>query len=70
MSPQPEQCLHWIWEIPTKPGMVGVGYIRTAEDRKIKRQEGASVDEILQRQLLKFARFAHRWRRAKQRRPT
>jgi menaquinone-9 beta-reductase len=58
MSPRPDEYLDWIWEIPIKPGAVGVGYITTAEDMKAKRHQGASVTEIFRRQLLQFPRFA------------
>jgi menaquinone-9 beta-reductase len=58
MAPNPSEYLDWIWEIPIRPGIVGVGYVTTAESIKEKRQQGLSVDNILRQELSKFPRFS------------
>jgi flavin-dependent dehydrogenase len=49
--------LEWTWEIPIQTGMVSVGYVVTGAAVKAMRAEGLTVDEIFQRQLMKFKRF-------------
>jgi menaquinone-9 beta-reductase len=58
MEPAPTSYLDWIWEIPIQTGEVSVGYVSTADAIKEKRQQGTSVEAILEEALLKFPRFS------------
>jgi flavin-dependent dehydrogenase len=57
MDPKPAEYLEWIWEIPVSPDTVSVGYVAPGSTLKSKREEGLSVEDIFQKQLLKFPRF-------------
>ena len=58
VDPSASAYMEWIWEIPIQPKVVSVGYILTGSTMKAMRGEGLTVEEIFQRQLLKFPRFA------------
>jgi flavin-dependent dehydrogenase len=58
MDPKATEYLEWIWEIPINPRTVSVGCIATGAAIKARREEGLSVEEIFQQQLIKFPRFA------------
>jgi flavin-dependent dehydrogenase len=57
VEPKPAEYLDWVWEIPVSPNLVSVGYVSTGAATKTKREQGASVDDIFRRQLMKFSRF-------------
>jgi flavin-dependent dehydrogenase len=53
----PNRYMDWVWEIPINPGTISVGYVTTGAAIKEQRARGFSVEEILKRQIMKFARF-------------
>ncbi len=53
----PTQYLEWIWEIPIRTDMVGVGYVTTGPAIKAQRERGLEVEQIFRQQLEKFPRF-------------
>ena len=57
MDPSPSEYLDWVWEIPVNPETVSVGLVTTGASMKVKRDQGLTVDEILQQELAKFPRF-------------
>ncbi len=57
MEPLPAEYLDWVWEIPISPDVVSVGYVTTGTATKAKREQGLSVEDIFQQQLMKFPRF-------------
>jgi menaquinone-9 beta-reductase len=46
--------MEWVWQIPIHPDTISVGYVSPAESVKQKRQQGMSVQSILQSQLERF----------------
>jgi flavin-dependent dehydrogenase len=50
--------MEWVWEIPTNPNTISVGYVAIGETIKAQRQEGQTVEEILREKLGRFPRFA------------
>jgi hypothetical protein len=54
MDPAPSEYLDWIWEIPISTKVVSVGYTTTGISVKAKREQGLSVDQILQDGLKRF----------------
>jgi menaquinone-9 beta-reductase len=56
-DPSPSDYLEWVWEIPIQTSVVSVGYVLTGAAMKAMRAEGLTVDEIFERQLMKFPRF-------------
>ena len=55
MDPMPAEYLEWIWEIPVSPDTVSVGYVAPGAVLKRQREEGASVEDVFRRQLMKFS---------------
>jgi flavin-dependent dehydrogenase len=58
MEPLASEYLDWVWEIPISPDVVSVGYVTTGTATKAKREQGLSIEDIFQQQLMKFPRFA------------
>lgn len=57
VDPLTSDYLEWIWEIPIQTKLVSVGYVLTGAAMKTMRARELTVEEIFQRQLMKFARF-------------
>jgi menaquinone-9 beta-reductase len=57
MEPLPTEYLDWVWEIPTGPEVVSVGYVTTGAAMKARREQGLGVEDIFREQLLKFPRL-------------
>jgi flavin-dependent dehydrogenase len=49
--------MNWVWEIPIRPGTISLGYVSAGAEIKQERAQGAAVEEIFTRHLLKFQRF-------------
>jgi menaquinone-9 beta-reductase len=56
-DPSVADYLEWVWEIPIQPNVISVGYVLTGAEMKAKRAQGLTVDQIFEKQLMKFARF-------------
>ena len=50
--------MEWVWEIPINPNTISVGYVAPGETIKTMRQQGQTVNEILNKKLSRFPRFA------------
>lgn len=57
VDPLASEYMGWIWEIPIQTRMVSVGCVLTSAETKGMRAQGLTIDEIFQRQLMKFPRF-------------
>ncbi len=55
MDPMPAEYLEWIWEIPVSPDTVSVGYVAPGAALKRQREQGASLEDVFRRQLMKFS---------------
>lgn len=51
------QYMEWVWEIPTNPETVSIGYVSTGAAIKRKREQSLSVQEIFAQELAKFDRL-------------
>jgi flavin-dependent dehydrogenase len=55
--------MEWIWEIPTHPNLISVGFVASGEAVRERRQQGMSVEAIFRERLGRIARFAELLRR-------
>lgn len=49
--------MDWLWEIPIHSNILSVGCVAKADDVKVKRQQGQTIEGIFQTHLARFPRF-------------